>query len=51
MEPLGLIRQSAFLEALGADTRAYVAKPSAMGSAFEVFAARRGTSADLPGFL
>jgi SAM-dependent MidA family methyltransferase len=50
MEPLGLATQGAFLEALGVDEREFVAKPTSLGTAFLVFAARRGTRATLPGF-
>ncbi|MFA5860860.1 MAG: SAM-dependent methyltransferase [Candidatus Thermoplasmatota archaeon] len=42
MEPLGLMLQGDFLEALGTSPDDIVARPSALGSAFLVFAAQRG---------
>lgn len=49
MEPLGLMMQGDFLAALGAPSDDIVTRPSALGSAFLVFAARRGDFA-VPGF-
>ncbi|MEA3201719.1 MAG: hypothetical protein QOE90_3147 [Thermoplasmata archaeon] len=56
LEPLGLVTQGAFLEALGIgdlglpDEVRDVAGMAGLGSAFHVAAFRRGTSATLPGY-
>jgi SAM-dependent MidA family methyltransferase len=56
MEPLGLLTQQDFLEALGIgdlglpDEVRMVAGAAGLGTAFHVAAFRRGTSATLPGF-
>ena len=56
MEPLGLVDQGPFLEALGIhdmglpDEARMVAGMAGLGSAFKVAAFRRGTRAPLPGF-
>lgn len=57
MEPLGLVTQQTFLDALGIaelglpDEARMVAGAAGLGTAFHVFAARRGTRGSLPGFL
>ena len=50
MEPLGLVSQQRFLEALGADPDDVVVRAQGLGSAFWVFAATRGTSHRPAGF-
>ena len=49
LEELGLVTQGRFLRALGVDD-AEVVSPARLGSAFQVYAARRGTTRGLPGF-
>ena len=49
METLGLVTQGRFLRALGVDD-AEVVSPARLGSAFQVAAFSRGTTASLPGF-
>lgn len=49
MEPLGLVTQQRFLEALGVDDTDLVS-PARLGSAFQVAAFRRGVDRSLPGF-
>jgi SAM-dependent MidA family methyltransferase len=50
MDVLGLITQRRFLTALGV-TDMELTSPARLGSAFQVFAARRGTTVPLPGFM